>query len=75
MTVPLRFATFLAPNMVPVYRLLAERIGRRLGRPVELVIGCPMSGWPPAGRHRRSRWPPRCWPAPATAAAPSTTQM
>src|SRR5215217_7599914 len=36
---PLRFATFLAPNMLPVYRFLAERIGDRLGRPVELVIG------------------------------------
>ena len=36
---PLRFATFLAPNMAPVYRFLADRIGRRLGRPVELVIG------------------------------------
>jgi phosphonate transport system substrate-binding protein len=36
---PLRFATFLAPNMAPVYRFLAARIGRRLGRPVELVIG------------------------------------
>jgi phosphonate transport system substrate-binding protein len=36
---PLRFATFLAPNMLPVYRLLADRIGRRLGRPVELVVG------------------------------------
>jgi phosphonate transport system substrate-binding protein len=36
---PLRFATFLAPNMLPVYRLLAERIGDRLGRPVELVVG------------------------------------
>jgi phosphonate transport system substrate-binding protein len=36
---PLRFATFLAPNMVPVYRFLAERIGDRLGRPVELVVG------------------------------------
>jgi phosphonate transport system substrate-binding protein len=36
---PLRFATFLAPNMAPVYRLLADRIGERLGRPVELVIG------------------------------------
>jgi phosphonate transport system substrate-binding protein len=36
---PLRFATFLAPNMAPVYRFLAERIGERLGRPVELVVG------------------------------------
>jgi phosphonate transport system substrate-binding protein len=35
----LRFATFLAPNMLPVYRFLAERIGNRLGRPVELVVG------------------------------------
>jgi phosphonate transport system substrate-binding protein len=36
---PLRFATFLAPNMVPVYRFLADRIGQRLGRQVELVVG------------------------------------
>jgi phosphonate transport system substrate-binding protein len=36
---PLRFATFLAPNMLPVYRLLADRIGERLGRRVELVVG------------------------------------
>jgi phosphonate transport system substrate-binding protein len=36
---PLRFATFLAPNMAPVYRFLADRIGHRLGRPVELVVG------------------------------------
>jgi phosphonate transport system substrate-binding protein len=36
---PLRFATFLAPNMLPVYRLLAGRIGDRLGRPVELLVG------------------------------------
>ncbi len=35
----LRFATFLAPNMLPVYRFLADRIGDRLGRPVELVVG------------------------------------
>jgi phosphonate transport system substrate-binding protein len=35
----LRFATFLAPNLLPVYRSLAERIGDRLGRPVELVVG------------------------------------
>ena len=34
-----RFATFLAPNMLPVYRFLAQRIGERLGRPVELVVG------------------------------------
>jgi phosphonate transport system substrate-binding protein len=36
---PLRFATFLAPNMLPVYRFLADRIGERLGRRVELVVG------------------------------------
>ena len=36
---PLRFATFLAPNMLPVYWFLAARIGERLGRPVELVVG------------------------------------
>jgi phosphonate transport system substrate-binding protein len=36
---PLRFATFLAPNMAPVYRFLADRIGERLGRRVELVVG------------------------------------
>ena len=36
---PLRFATFLAPNMLPVYRFLADRIAHRLGRPVELVVG------------------------------------
>jgi phosphonate transport system substrate-binding protein len=36
---PLRFATFLAPNMLPVYRFLADRIGDQLGRPVELVVG------------------------------------
>jgi phosphonate transport system substrate-binding protein len=36
---PLRFATFLAPNMLPVYRFLAARIGECLDRPVELVVG------------------------------------
>jgi phosphonate transport system substrate-binding protein len=35
----LRFATFLAPNLLPVYRFLTDRIGRRLGRPVQLVVG------------------------------------
>ena len=39
MTAPLRFATFLAPNMAPVYRFLADRIGQRLHRRVELVVG------------------------------------
>jgi phosphonate transport system substrate-binding protein len=36
---PVRFATFLAPNMLSVYRFLAERIGERLACPVELVVG------------------------------------
>ena len=36
---PLRFATFLAPNMLHVYRFLAARIADRLGRPVELLVG------------------------------------
>jgi phosphonate transport system substrate-binding protein len=39
MTAPLRFATFLAPNMLPVYRFLTDRIGERLDRRVELVVG------------------------------------
>jgi hypothetical protein len=36
---PLRFASFLAPNMLPVYRFLADLIGRRFHRRVELVVG------------------------------------
>ena len=36
---PLRFATFLAPNMLPVYRFLADQIAHRLGFPVQLVVG------------------------------------
>ena len=36
---PLRFVTFLAPNMLPVYHFLVERISDRLGQPVELVVG------------------------------------
>ncbi|HWD44555.1 MAG TPA: PhnD/SsuA/transferrin family substrate-binding protein [Actinomycetota bacterium] len=35
----MRFATFLAPNMLPVYRFLADRIGQRLRHRVELVVG------------------------------------
>jgi phosphonate transport system substrate-binding protein len=39
MTTTLRFATFLAPSLLPVYRLLADRVGQRLDRRVELVVG------------------------------------
>jgi hypothetical protein len=38
---PLRFATFLAPNMLPVYRFLAARIGEGLGRPVDWWSAAP----------------------------------
>jgi hypothetical protein len=70
---PLRFATFLAPNLLPVYRFLAEQVSHRLGRPVELVVGTSfdqfergqadlgvicLAGRPPPLRW--SRWPPRC---------------
>lgn len=36
---PLRLATFLAPNMWPVYAYLAGRMEERLGLPVQLVVG------------------------------------
>jgi phosphonate transport system substrate-binding protein len=36
---PLRFASFVAPNLLPLYRFMAERIGGRLGRPVEVMVG------------------------------------
>jgi phosphate/phosphite/phosphonate ABC transporter binding protein len=35
----LRFATYLAPNVIPLYRLIARRVGLALGRPAELVTG------------------------------------
>jgi len=35
----IRFATYLAPNMEPVYRFIASYAGARLGVPTELVIG------------------------------------
>jgi phosphonate transport system substrate-binding protein len=38
-TRPIQFATFLAPNMLPVYQFIAEYVGQRLGCPVELAIG------------------------------------
>lgn len=41
MSVParLRFASFLAPNMFPVYQYLVDQVGRRLGIPTELTVG------------------------------------
>lgn len=35
----LRFATFLAPNMFPVYQFIADYVGHKLGCPTELKIG------------------------------------
>jgi phosphonate transport system substrate-binding protein len=34
----LRFGTYLAPNILPVYRAVAEEVGRRLGMATELVV-------------------------------------
>jgi phosphonate transport system substrate-binding protein len=34
----LRFGTYLAPNVLPVYELVTEQVGRRLGIPTELVV-------------------------------------
>jgi phosphonate transport system substrate-binding protein len=35
----LRFATFLAPNMLGVYRFVADYVGEKLGRRTELFVG------------------------------------
>jgi phosphonate transport system substrate-binding protein len=35
----LRFATFLAPSIFPVYQFVAEYVGQRLGCPTELAVG------------------------------------
>src|SRR6516162_1607791 len=35
----LRFATFLAPNMLPVYAFIARHVQVRLGIPTELIVG------------------------------------
>jgi phosphonate transport system substrate-binding protein len=35
----LRFATFLAPNMLGVYRFVADYVGEKLGRRTELLVG------------------------------------
>jgi phosphonate transport system substrate-binding protein len=34
----LRFGTYLAPNILPVYEAVTEEVGRRLGMPTELVV-------------------------------------
>jgi ABC-type phosphate/phosphonate transport system substrate-binding protein len=34
----LRFGTFLAPNIMPVYQAVTEEVGRRLGIETELVV-------------------------------------
>lgn len=39
MSRPLRFATFLAPNMLGVYAFLVRRLAEKLGRPIELFVG------------------------------------
>src|SRR5215212_5533846 len=36
---PLRFATFLAPSLFPVYQAIAEYAGRQLGVPTTLTVG------------------------------------
>jgi phosphonate transport system substrate-binding protein len=36
---PLRFASFLAPSLLPVYGAIAAHVGQRLGLPVELFVG------------------------------------
>jgi phosphonate transport system substrate-binding protein len=36
---PLRFATFLAPNLLPLYAFIARRVGDRLGLATELFVG------------------------------------
>lgn len=35
----LRFATFLAPSVLPVYQFIADTVGQRLGVETELVVG------------------------------------
>jgi phosphonate transport system substrate-binding protein len=36
---PLRAITFLAPNMLPVYRFMMAHMSRKLGRDIELTVG------------------------------------
>lgn len=34
----LRFGTYLAPNILPVYEAVTDEVGRRLGIETELVV-------------------------------------
>ena len=36
---PIRFVTFLAPNMIGVYRFVADYVGRKVGARTELTVG------------------------------------
>src|SRR5437773_2788122 len=36
---PLRFVTFLAPNLFPVYDFMTRWVGQKLGLPTELIVG------------------------------------
>lgn len=36
---PIRFATFLAPNMQPVYEFIVQYVGKKLNRPTTLIVG------------------------------------
>ena len=36
---PIRFATFLAPNMLPVYQFIATYVAEKLNHPTELSMG------------------------------------
>jgi phosphonate transport system substrate-binding protein len=43
---PLRFVTFLAPNMFGVYRFVADYVGEKLGRRTELTVGYSFDQFP-----------------------------
>jgi predicted metalloprotease with PDZ domain len=67
---PWRFATFLAPNMLPVYRFLADHLAAWLDHPVQLIVGTSFDQFEQGqARHRRHLWPAvRSACRPATAA-------
>ena len=46
----IRFATFLAPNMFPVYQFMADYVGQKLGCPTELRVGSSFDQFAAASR-------------------------